>query len=104
MSVPPRKIRKKRDPGGTREAILQAARKILALGGKEGLSVARVAQRAGVNRGTAYQHFQTRAQLIEATAAWVSEKLYREVFGDPAIARDQPIEAISSEALTHHLA
>ena len=47
MSVPPKKIRKKRDPGGTREAILQAARKILALGGKEGLSVARVAQRAG---------------------------------------------------------
>jgi len=70
---------RKRDPEGTREAILEAAREVLAQDGKEGLSVAQVAQRAGVNRGTAYQHFQTREQLIEATAAWVSEKLYQEV-------------------------
>jgi len=99
-----RRARRKRDPEGTRAAILEAAREVLAEDGKEGLSVARVAQRAGVNRGTAYQHFQTREQLIEATAAWVSEKLYREVFGDPEIARDQPVETISSEDLTYHLA
>lgn len=79
----PRKLPKKRDPERTREAILEAAREVLAQDGKEGLSVAQVAQRAGVNRGTAYQHFQTREQLIEATAAWVSDKLYRAVFGDP---------------------
>ena len=47
-----------------------------------------MAKLAGVNRGTAYQHFQTREQLIEATAAWVSDKLYRAVFGDP----DRPAE------------
>ncbi|MGO9935636.1 MAG: TetR/AcrR family transcriptional regulator [Steroidobacteraceae bacterium] len=93
-----------RDPKGTREAILEAARDVLAQDGKEGLSVARVAQRAGVNRGTAYQHFQTREQLIEAAAAWVSAKLYNEVFGDPTAARDLPVESISVEALTHHLA
>lgn len=75
--------RKKRDPERTREAILEAAREVLAQDGKEGLSVAQVAQRAGVNRGTAYQHFQTREQLIEATATWVSDKLYRAVFGEP---------------------
>jgi AcrR family transcriptional regulator len=77
---------------------------VLSQGGKEGLSVARVAQRAGVNRGTAYQHFQTRAQLIEATAAWVSDKLYRAVFGDPAVAGRRPIESISSKAITESLA
>ena len=99
-----KRARRPRDPEGTREAILEAAREVLAQDGKEGLSVARVAQRAGVNRGTAYQHFQTREQLIEATAAWVSERLYREVFGDPAIARDQPVETISIETLTYHLA
>jgi AcrR family transcriptional regulator len=48
-----RGARRKRDPVGTREAILEAAREVLAQDGKEGLSVARVAQRAGVNRGTA---------------------------------------------------
>lgn len=80
--------RRKRDPERTREAILEAAREVLAQDGKEGLSVLQVAQRAGVNRGTAYQHFQTREQLLEATAAWVSDKLYRAVFGDP----DRPAE------------
>jgi AcrR family transcriptional regulator len=102
--VAPKKIRRKRDPGGTREAILQAARKVLAHGGKEGLSVAQVAQRAGVNRGTAYQHFQTRAQLIEATAAWVSDKLYRAVFGDAEVASRQPVANVSPKAITEHLA
>src|SRR5689334_25177361 len=78
-----RRARRERNPERTREAILEAAREVLAQDGKEGLSVAQVAQRAGVNRGTAYQHFQTREQLIEATAKWVSDKLYRAVFGDP---------------------
>src|SRR3974390_3361589 len=85
---------KKRDPARTREAILEAAREVLAQDGKEGLSVAQVAQLAGVNRGTAYQHFQTREQLIEATAAWVSDKLFRAVFGDPIVTREQTMEAI----------
>jgi AcrR family transcriptional regulator len=99
-----KRTRKKRDPQRTREAILEAAREVLAQDGKEGLSVAQVAQRAGVNRGTAYQHFQTREQLIEATAAWVSDKLYRAVFGDPLIARDQPVETIDVEGVNKHLA
>ena len=101
---PVRRPRRKRDPEGTREAILQAAGVVLAQDGKEGVSVAQVAQRAGVNRGTAYQHFQTREQLIEATTSWVSERLYRAVFGDPAVAQDQPVESISIEALTEHIA
>jgi AcrR family transcriptional regulator len=103
-ATPVRRPRRKRDPEGTREAILQAAGEVLAQDGKEGVSVAQVAQRAGVNRGTAYQHFQTREQLIEATTSWVSERLYRAVFGDPAVAQDQPVESISIEALTDHIA
>jgi AcrR family transcriptional regulator len=95
---------KKRDPQRTREAILEAAREVLAQDGKEGLSVSQVAQRAGVNRGTAYQHFQTREQLIEATAAWVSSELYRAVFGNPVVVEQgQEMETIV-EAVNHHLA
>src|ERR1700753_2071017 len=97
LAPPAKRPRRKRDPEGAREAILEAAREVLAQDGKEGLSVAQVAQRAGVNRGTAYQHFQTREQLLEATAAWVSDKLFRAVFGDPAIAKDQPVESINIE-------
>lgn len=78
-----RKTRKsRRDPEQTRAAILEVAGKLLAKDGPEGLSVSQVAQLAGVNRGTAYHHFPTRSELIEATKAWVSDKLRREVFGD----------------------
>ena len=103
-ATPARRPRRKRDPEGTREAILQAAGMVLAQDGKEGVSVAQVAQRAGVNRGTAYQHFQTREELIEATANWVSEKLYRAVFGDPALRHELPVDSTGIETLTEHLA
>jgi AcrR family transcriptional regulator len=82
---------------------LEAAREVLAQDGKEGLSVAQVAQRAGVNRGTAYQHFQTREQLIDATAKWVSDKLYRAVFGDPSASRDRPVRSADIESVNQRL-
>jgi AcrR family transcriptional regulator len=106
-SAPPtatKRPRRKRDPQSTREAILEAARQQLSQDGKEGVSVAQVAQRAGVNRGTAYQHFQTREQLIEATAAWVSDKLYRSVFGDPGVAAELPLDSGNVRGVTEHLA
>src|SRR3546814_6470807 len=65
-------------------AILEAAGTLLAKDGPEGLSVSQVAQLAKVNRGTAYQHFQTREQLVEATTGWVSEQLCQAVFGKTA--------------------
>ena len=103
-AVPTKRARRKRDPEGTREAILEAAREVLAQDGKEGVSVAQVAQRAGVNRGTAYQHFQTREQLIEATAAWASERLFRTVFGDPEVAARQAVGSVNVEEVMAHLA
>ncbi len=72
---------------------------MLAQDGKEGLSLAQVALVAGVNRGTAYQHFQTREQLIEATAAWVAEKLNQAAFGDPSTTRDQPVDALVEKVI-----
>lgn len=74
--------KQRRDPERTREAILEVAAKLLARDGPEGLSVSQVAQVAGINRGTAYHHFQTREQLVNETTAWVSEKLCAEVFGN----------------------
>ncbi len=72
----------RRDPAKTRDAILAVAGKLLGRDGPEGLSVSQVAQLAGVNRGTAYHHFQTREQLLDATMQWVSAKLVNEVFPD----------------------
>jgi AcrR family transcriptional regulator len=73
-----------RNPDGTREAILQAAHRSLAQQGPQGLSLSETARLAGVNRGTVYQHFETREQLIRAASDWVSDKLFCAVFGDPA--------------------
>ncbi|MDR3417295.1 MAG: TetR/AcrR family transcriptional regulator [Nevskia sp.] len=73
--------RRRPEPERTRTAILDAACTLLAKDGPEGLSVSQVARLAKVNRGTAYQHFQTREQLLDATTTWVSEKLRRSVFG-----------------------
>src|ERR1700722_18657929 len=68
------RTRRPRDPEATREAILEAARTQLAKDGPEGLSLSEVAHLAGVNRGTAYQHFRTREKLIEATPDWVQDR------------------------------
>ena len=97
-------MRKARNPDGTRETILEAAREVLAQDGKEGLSVSQVARRAGVNRGTAYQHFQTREQLIEATADWVSDKLFRAVYGNLSRPAGETADSAGIKAVTEHLA
>ena len=55
-----------RDPDATHELILAAALAMMAEQGPGGLTVSDVARRAGVNRGTAYQHFPTRERLVAA--------------------------------------
>lgn len=62
-----------RDPQATHDAILAAAQAMMAEHGPGALTVSDVARRAGVNRGTAYQHFPTRERLV----AEVLERLGR---------------------------
>jgi AcrR family transcriptional regulator len=95
--------RRRRDPERTREAILEAARTRLAKDGPEGLSLSEVAHLAGVNRGTAYQHFETREKLIKATAQWVSDKLFHSVFGDAATLGERRVEQVDVADLTDRM-
>jgi len=89
--------RRRRDPEATREAILAAAVTVLASDGRDALSLSKVAHLAGINRGTAYQHFATREALIKATVRRVSEQLSDTLFGPRddsgkvADARQRPI-------------
>jgi AcrR family transcriptional regulator/transposase-like protein len=99
-----RSSRRMPDPASTREAILQAARTCLAHDGPEGLSLAEVARLAGVNRGTAYQHFKTRDQLIAAAAVGVSEKLFQAVFGPAGATKDRKVGSVDVAALSDRLA
>lgn len=95
--------RRARDPGATREAILKAARTLLARHGPEAISLTEVAQLAGVNRGTAYQHFATREKLIEATAGWASDWLFRNLFGDPETIGQRRVEEVDIADLSRRL-
>ncbi|MCW1431171.1 TetR/AcrR family transcriptional regulator [Novosphingobium sp. JCM 18896] len=95
--------RRPRDPDATREVILEAARTLLAKDGPEGISLSEVAHLAGVNRGTAYQHFETREKLIEATVAWASDKLFRAAFGDPETVSERRFEEEDIAAMTERL-
>jgi AcrR family transcriptional regulator len=99
-----KRARRQRNPLATRQAILESARGVLAQNGAGGLSVLQVARRAGVDRRTAYQYFPTRDQLIEATNASVGERLYQEVFGDPAITGNESVESINIAAVIRHMA
>jgi AcrR family transcriptional regulator len=95
--------RRPRDPDATREVILEAARTLLAKNGPEGVSLSEVAHLAGVNRGTAYQHFETREKLIEATVAWASGKLFRAAFGDPETIGERRVEEVDIAAMNERL-
>ena len=97
-------IRRPRDPEATREAILEAASSLLAKDGPEAVSLSAVAQLAGVNRGTAYQHFATRENLVQATVAWVSDKLFHAAFGDPATIGERRVEEVDVSDMTQRLA
>ncbi|MFP5307771.1 MAG: TetR/AcrR family transcriptional regulator, partial [Gammaproteobacteria bacterium] len=60
--------------------------------GSEDVSVSHVAHAAGVNRGTAYQHFQTREQLLKATAEWVGQKLWKSLFADSGLVGEAELD------------
>ena len=98
------RVRRPRDPIATRAVIIEAACTLLAKDGPEGISLSEVALLAGVNRGTAYQHFDTREKLIEETVAYVSDKLYRAVLGDPEKAGERQVEHVNMVAVTENLA
>jgi AcrR family transcriptional regulator len=96
--------KRRRNPEGTRAAILDAALTLMAKDGAEAVSLSEVAHRAGVNRGTAYQHFRTREKLIAATIAWVSDKMFLAVFGDRATIGERRIEDVDMVDTTERMA
>jgi AcrR family transcriptional regulator len=81
-------VARERNKAATREAILEAARTVLASAGPEALSLSKVANLAGINRGTAYQHFGTRDELVKASIASVGEYLSSIAFSGLAVDDD----------------
>ncbi len=96
--------RRPRNPVATRQIILDAAVTLFAKDGPDAVSLSEVAVLAGVNRGTAYQHFETREKLIEATNQRVSDTIFRAVFGDPETVGERDVAQVDMNDVTERLA
>lgn len=59
----------------TRHALLEAAADCLVEQGLAGLSVAAIAERAGLSTGAVFHHFADKAALVSALAEHISEQL-----------------------------
>lgn len=101
MNATPRK--RIRNPVETRKAILEASSTLFAQQGADSVSVSAVANLAGINRGTAYQHFPSREELIDATIQHISDQLFREVFGDPAQLEPRDVEKVDTPEMMRRL-
>src|SRR5262245_61252611 len=88
----PRRARRS-DFQQTRQRIVAAARRLMGERGPESRTVSAVAHAAGINRTTAYQHFRTRDELVNA----VTDELMAEVGGFLATQRPvvENIDAIA---------
>ncbi len=62
-------VSRRRDAEGTHVTLLNAARNLMAENGSEAFTVSEVAQRARVDRTTAYQRFRTCEDLLGAVLA-----------------------------------
>lgn len=98
----PRKKRT-RDPAGTRLSIMEAASSLFAQQGADSVSVSAVANLAGINRGTAYQHFPSREELVEATMTFVSDRIFRAVYGDIETIGKRRVEEVDVPETMHRL-
>jgi AcrR family transcriptional regulator len=58
---------------GTRQALLKAVRQIIEEDGFDKLTMATVADRAGVTRRAVYLHFRSRAELVSALYEYLGE-------------------------------
>jgi len=66
---------RRRDFADNRARLLDAARKLIAERGPEGLSMSEVVRLADLNRTTAYKHFRTRDELVTAVMESLSEEV-----------------------------
>jgi TetR/AcrR family transcriptional regulator len=74
-SKPNGKTPQRRDPAGTRQKLLSAARNEFAKNGLAGARVDEIAARAGVNKQLVYHYFGDKDALYLAVLEWVYEEI-----------------------------
>jgi AcrR family transcriptional regulator len=86
----------------TRAALIEAAYRVVARKNADVVTIDDIIVEAGVARGTFYNYFQTRDELLQAMAAFLQEEM-RQKMGRQSIAISDPAErmAIAIRQLLH---
>ncbi|MFM9697398.1 TetR/AcrR family transcriptional regulator [Streptomyces europaeiscabiei] len=79
----------------TRQALVRAARRILAETGDTGASIQTIAERADVGFGSFYNHFSSKAELFDAAVADALEE-FGQAFDERLSGIDDPAELVAS--------
>jgi AcrR family transcriptional regulator len=91
-SQPPANVRGRR----TRTALLSAGRQLLDERGFQALTMADVAERAGVSRAAVYLHFASRSELIGAVMDDVARKEGLDELAQPVLAAPDGLTALDA--------
>lgn len=86
--------RNDRRRAATRQALVRAARQILAESGDTAVSIQLIAERADVGFGSFYNHFESKVQLFDAAVADVLEEFGR-AFDEHLSDVEDPAELVS---------
>ncbi|MDP2316935.1 MAG: TetR/AcrR family transcriptional regulator [Pseudomonadota bacterium] len=84
MDQPDKLPRRERERLRHRQEILDAARKILAVRGIDGITVEQVAREAEFAVGSIYRHFRSKEELIEVLISELAVPLFEELEALPA--------------------
>jgi AcrR family transcriptional regulator len=92
--APPPGNRNERRRAATRQALVRAARKILAEDGEAEASIQLIAERADVGFGSFYNHFTSKTELFETAVVDVLEE-FGQAFDEGLAGVDDPAELVS---------
>lgn len=93
-SAPPRN-RFERRRAETRQALVRAARQILAETGDTSASIQAIAERADVGFGSFYNHFESKTELFDAAVVDALEE-FGQTFDERLTGIDDPAELVSA--------
>ena len=65
--------------GEKRPLILQAATEVFAEQGFASVTVAEIADRAGIGKGTVYEYFSSKDELLFAVFEWMNDKIFERI-------------------------
>jgi AcrR family transcriptional regulator len=93
-----------REPLGRADELLAVARLVVRSGGLTGLTMARIAARAGCSRPTVYQYFRNKEEVVVALAiesAGLRNRLYARVPSFVARTREQVVALAEVDAILY---